>query len=480
MLLREWLKYRYGVFEELKGFPGDKVYTENYNAGQENVTTSGCEVESDNKEILTTDSGEMFCGEGQSLNMMAPTKQNLLCHGQAARTLIFSHSDFTNKNSLDSSLSRDYQPPLVTLLVPDTSHYNLVLDLSHTEQAVWVAARKAVVRFLMTLPRGSSVSMVTEDSVTSPRLLLPPTLVTDNREELASRLPRRVSSLRTSCVKCALKLGLEALKDYKGVIKTGVVILITGKQPETVRLGNVLDVVNEVNIRGFVVSLSDSQIPDDLVKFAKDGQVWGLSDGLVGHQISFFTSEIFMGIINQVEEDGLVKIHSELYHQSEVEATFSVEYGMQGDVFVMLYIDDEMKVEQFELINPHGQKNIFAHFDTGSVYFSVSNVTEVGVWTYRLRLYDTVEFPEDGVAVDVTSGVSSNDAILVISGTNIGSESLTEDSLPGIIFTHLERHGDPIIGCKTSPTSSTLCQASSKELNMSPLKCPLLNVIMSS
>ena len=141
-----------------------------------------------------------------------------------------------------------------------------------------------------------------------------------------------------------------------------------------------------------------------------------------------------------------MKIHSEVYHQSEVEATFSVEYGLQGDVFVMLYIDDEMKVEHFELTNPHGQKNIFSHFDTGSVYFSISNVTEVGVWTYRLRLYDTVEFPKDGVAVDVTAGRSSKEAILVTSGTNIGSQSLTRDHLPGIIYTHLERHGDPIIG----------------------------------
>ena len=453
MLLKEWLKYRYGVFEELKGFPGDKVYKESYNAGQDIITTSGCQVDSEDNATLTHDSDEMFCGEGQSLNMMAPTKQNLLCHGQAARSLIFSHPDFTKKNSLDSSLDKGYQPPLVTLLVPDTSHYTIVLDLSHAEQAVWVAARKAVVRFLMTIPRGSSVSMVTEDSMTRPRLLLPPTLVTDNREELASRLPRRVSSLRTSCVKCALKLGLEALKDYMGVINTGVVILITGKQPETVRLGDVLDVVNNVNIRGFVVSLSDSKIPEDLLKFSKDGQVWGLSDGLVGHQISFFTSEIFMGIINQVEEDGLVKIHSEVYHQSEVEATFTLEYGLQGDVFVMLYIDDEMKVEQFELTNPHGQKNIFSHFDTGSVYFSISNVTEVGVWTYRLRLYDTVEFPENGVAVDVTAGVSSKDAILVSSGTNIGSKSLTKDLLPGIIFTLLERRGDPIIGKKRQSNS---------------------------
>ena len=34
-------------------------------------------------------------------------------------------------------------------------------------------------------------------------------------------------------------------------------------------------------------------------------------------------------------------------------------------------------MESFELTDPRGVNNIFSHFDTGTVYFSVNNVTEV-------------------------------------------------------------------------------------------------------
>ena len=154
-----------------------------------------------------------------------------------------------------------------------------------------------------------------------------------------------MSSLKTGCVKCALDKGLESLKDYKGSIRTGVIILIVGEQPDTVRLGNVLDIVNNVTIHGFVISLSDDNIAEDLYKFANNGKVWGVSKYMVGHAISSFISEVFMDIINTVEEVNMVKIHSQTYFQSQVESTFSVEYGLQGNLFVMLYIDDEMKVE---------------------------------------------------------------------------------------------------------------------------------------
>ena len=112
--------------------------------------------------------------------------------------------------------------------------------------------------------------------------------------------------------------------------------------------------MSPVTIHGFVISLSNDQIADDLYTFASKGQVWGVSKYLVGHAISAFISEIFMDIINTVEEVNMVKIHSQTYFQSVVESTFSIEYGLQGNLFVMLYIDNEMKVEQFE-----GEKRTF-------------------------------------------------------------------------------------------------------------------------
>ena len=49
-----------------------------------------------------------------------------------------------------------------------------------------------------------------------PRLALPATLVTEaNREEISSRVPRRVPGRKTSCLKCSLDTAINAMKDYK-------------------------------------------------------------------------------------------------------------------------------------------------------------------------------------------------------------------------------------------------------------------------
>ena len=186
-----------------------------------------------------------------------------------------------------------------------------------------------------------------------------------------------------SCVKCALDLGLDTLRDYKGSIKTGVMVLVTGDQSESINLGNITQIVRSVPVTGFVVNLADGRIPDELYKLAAAGQVWGVSSSLEGHSVTSYLSELMMSVTNRVEEVNIVKIHSQIYYQNRVEATFSLEYGFTSEMFVMLTIDDEMKVEQFDLTDPSGNVNIFSHFDTGAVYFRVTNVTGVGVWTYR-------------------------------------------------------------------------------------------------
>ena len=42
LLMRELVRLRYGVFEELVGFPGDPVYKDRYRVGSETVRTAGC------------------------------------------------------------------------------------------------------------------------------------------------------------------------------------------------------------------------------------------------------------------------------------------------------------------------------------------------------------------------------------------------------------------------------------------------------
>ena len=104
-----------------------------------------------------------------------------------------------------------------------------------------------------------------------------------------------------------------------------------------------------------------------------------------------------------------------------------------------------MKVEQFELTDPLGQHNIFSQFDTGLVYFKLTNSTDIGVWSYRVKLYDNIEFPEEGFTVDISAGLSGDDAVLARAATNVRSSLAT---LPVILTATVERRGHPVISAR--------------------------------
>ena len=80
-LLKEWCKYRYGIFPEDGQF-GDMLYPATYKEGNISLPSQGC-VEKN-----------PLCPLGQRYNRAAPTKQNLLCMGQSAIETVLNHHDF--------------------------------------------------------------------------------------------------------------------------------------------------------------------------------------------------------------------------------------------------------------------------------------------------------------------------------------------------------------------------------------------------
>ena len=281
------------------------------------------------------------------------------------------------------------------------------------------------------------------------RLTLPPTVITSiNREDLCSRIPRRATDETVGCLKCSLDKALEALADYKGSPRSGSIILITSDQPQSLKLGEILETIEKVPIQGFVVSFSQESVSPALYEFALHGQVYGVGENYIGHYLSTFLSEIFLRIRNTVEMVQSMKVHQHVYFQSEVEETFNVEYGLQSDVMVILSIDDETKVEQFEVIDPGGNRNIFSHFESGLVYFKFLNVSGVGVWTYHVKLYENAEFPDMGFSVDVIATVNSDDAVIVTAYNNHKDELVNQTSLPIIIYAKIERGNDAVMGAK--------------------------------
>ena len=198
-------------------------------------------------------------------------------------------------------------------------------------------------------------------------------------------------------------------------------------------------------MKGNVITLTEEEIPEDLYRLAERGEVWAISRWMSGQKVTSYSGEILLEIQNRAETRQTVKIHQQVYHQSEVEATFTLEYGLQGSLLVLLDIDDEMKVEQLELTDPVGQHNIFSQFDTGLVYFKLTNRSDIGVWSYRVKLYDNIQFPAEGYTVDVSAGVTGEDAVLARADTSVRSSLAT---LPVTVTGTVERRGHPVISAR--------------------------------
>ena len=124
VLLKEWCKYRYGIFPE-NGFPGDKHYPEAYQEGNKTLANRGC-VQQD-----------VLCPLGQVYNRVAPTKQNLLCNEQSGIETVLNHQDFQTTwesvyAAVPNNKNEDDQPVLDLLSQFTNVSYNETTTTSTT------------------------------------------------------------------------------------------------------------------------------------------------------------------------------------------------------------------------------------------------------------------------------------------------------------------------------------------------------------
>ena len=205
-MLKEWCKYRYGIFPE-NGFTGDSLYPTTYQEGNTTLASQGCLQQ------------DILCPLGQLYNRAAPTKQNLLCEEQSAIEVVLNHKDFQTtwesvyaeqqkvpyddhqqpqKNILDnlnldlvsqfSNLTsfttttttttttsttlpphlvypvsaKEYESPVFKYIVPKSRRYVLLLERSSIMDVNerWTNIRRALYRFIQYLPTGSELSII--------------------------------------------------------------------------------------------------------------------------------------------------------------------------------------------------------------------------------------------------------------------------------------------------------------------------------
>ena len=471
-MLREWSKYRYGVFPEI-GFDNDDRYPSLYKEGNATLSTRGC---------LQRDP---FCPQDSSYDRFAPTKQNLLCHGASAIETILNNQDFKPKqqqqqqkivyeavptnssekttttttttsptSNEEENATPTYYPvtdisetstlnrrrrdkesiptttpstttpttpinvvpstqkvardPVFNYIVPRTTRYVLLLERSSSMgvNGRWTTIQRALYRFVSYLPIGSELSIITFGKTAD--INLPPTVVTDtNREGLHGRIPRKVlENDDVACSYCALNASLSALQNFMGQLDTGSVILITGSSERVTNLETIMKIVDRVPLQVFPVLYPGNAHPD-MLSLASHGKAYAVPEG-ENVSPSDFLLEILLDIFRESEGLRIQKVHESQVKSNEFAGTFVMEPDMLHKMSVTLTVDDENKVELFEMTNPSGKKHLFSQFEDGMVVFRHPGIAQTGIWTYYAKLYASSS--GEKMTVDVVSSANSDEA----------------------------------------------------------------------
>ncbi|KAG8191063.1 hypothetical protein JTE90_008377 [Oedothorax gibbosus] len=261
LLAREWLKFRYGVFDE-NGFDGDDMYPLYYNIpGTTEARITECtdpEVEYDfrdtdgnncsleipfasstnceihPKEISQNTTSSLMYYHKELTNMMyvcgkehnhldsTPNKQNVLCSGQSIWEILEKSGDFNETKSKDPQSEneeikfsyRQEAKPRVVLAFEDSANLYNERDM----------VMFAIHRFLYFLPDGSELGLYKFNKQADEIRALS-RLETNRYVDISARFKTKPPDV---CSSCALDKAVEALSGKSQVTNQNTIILITG------------------------------------------------------------------------------------------------------------------------------------------------------------------------------------------------------------------------------------------------------------
>ena len=233
---------------------------------------------------------------------------------------------------------------------------------------------------------------------------------------------------RSPCLECGLRLASKTLR------KDGGSIVLLTKEDRPVAGLRLDDNLIPENVQLFTLafpafeSMSLSPPPPEVLSTyyrvkETDSTLSSLTDCL-------------LDVLNKVSvgsQDPVQKLFQSQHLQHQFSGSFFVEEDLRTDIVVTLSIDDEQKIEFFEVSDPSGRRNIFSKFEDGLVLFRFPGDSEPGVWSFRAKLYPDSALPVREMTVEVLAR-GKGEAVLV-SGL-----SLEREGVPVVAATVMKGH----------------------------------------
>ncbi|XP_058812546.1 calcium-activated chloride channel regulator 1-like [Topomyia yanbarensis] len=244
--VREWAKYRYGVFDEI-GYDKDPIYPRCYINDDHEVKLTGCSdapvsdhglcgsstsspVPYNISDILDRNartsimfaaeapSVTMFCDEGTH-NRYAPSKHNQMCDRRSTLDVILKHPDFAGEAQVAVNPSVIVNTtPKFSYKTRKSTRYVIIIDetLDMQLRESWSFLRSAIRKWVVyDLPSNTEIGMVLANDTATEKILQISSLhIQENKDLVASFIPYSPSDSRQpACLTCAISDAISMLNE---------------------------------------------------------------------------------------------------------------------------------------------------------------------------------------------------------------------------------------------------------------------------
>nr|XP_045590148.1 calcium-activated chloride channel regulator 1-like [Procambarus clarkii] len=472
LLLAEWVKFRWGVFEE-RGYQDDPLYPPTFRDPKTNVPRPNtC-----NTHKMTP---APFCTTAAH-TPEAPTKHNAQCNGRPAWDIIMQSQDFFNERNIPTNATAPLLPSVrfvqesaarIVLVVEDTAVMNL--------QRRWEFVRKAVRRVVVyDVPDGDHVALVVFNSVAHTAAPLSKMdSLSDVRQRVGSSLPRNPSPVPESnkCVLCGLQEALRTLDaDPAGAAGATIILVTTGKgaahQREVDEMSR-LATSRGVRVDTVIYPMTERRggggtATDGLQALvaATRGSSFTVMDEGVGNdsKVSMMVAlmDALLAAVRRSEPPvapgAPVIIHSTAYPggiASMSIGNFSLDDSLGSNArFSIYYYDLNHVGNTVQLTAPSGETFASVNMqeedgDANVIFVNIPNA-ERGKWQYKV---ENRADSHQGLHIQITAKESGSRKISLRLWTNAPNTAInaTDPSLPVIIYAEVKDGEVPVINARVT------------------------------
>ncbi|KAK3860859.1 hypothetical protein Pcinc_033121 [Petrolisthes cinctipes] len=505
LLLAEWAKFRWGVFDE-RGHTNDPLYPPTFrdpNTHQWAATSCadgavkgnicdpsqpGCSFTPEpysnghlSSSLLAFPelrSVRLFCND-KTHNRVAPTKHNALCGGRSAWEIIQQTTDFASGRNRARNGSKRLDPiiryvqqssPRYVFVIEDTAIMNL--------QRRWEFLRKAMRRVVVyDVPDHSHVGVITFNTVA--QTVAPITYIesedSDFRQRVGSSLPRNPSAVPESqkCLLCGLQEAERLLSaDSKGSDGATIIFITTGSGHIPQRqMDEIKRISQHRNLKIEVVlyplsewrGAAETSHGLETLMEATRGSLFTVMDEGVGNDSKVKMMVALMDALLAAVQHNTppsapgttVLVHNAAYPggiSSMSAGTFALDDSLGPNArFSVYYYDLNHVGNAIQLTAPSGQKitSVNVQEEDGDVNMIFINLekAERGLWTYSV---ENRADSHQGLYVQITAKRNSSSGLVVRLWTSAGSRPInsSDPSSPVVVYVEVKAGVAPIMDAK--------------------------------